>query len=108
MGGIMKKLFLTGLLAAGLLVSTAKMANAQNTTAAQGDNNAPTTADQGSPKIVVLAGCLERGSGADEYTLLCPTLHWWELKSESVDLGAHLYQMVTVTAVKAGDDEGVL
>lgn len=103
----MKKIFSTGLLAVGLLVSTANFGNAQDMTAVQSDNNAFTTTDQVSSKVA-LAGCLERGSGAGEYRLFGPTLHSWELKSDSVDLALYLNEEVKVSAVKSPSDDGTL
>jgi hypothetical protein len=104
----MKKIFSIGLLAVGLLVSTAKMTNALNTVVAQSDNGASTTGDQASSKVVVLAGCLRRGSGSGEYTLIGPALHWWELKSVSVNLALYIDEEVKVSAVKSPSDDGTL
>ena len=113
----MKKRFLLSLFAAGLLMSAAEMANAQyaqttqsSTTAVAttGDNGA-SAAGQSSSNLITLAGCLEQGAGADEYTLLSnPTINWWEVKSDSVDLAAHLDQAVTIIAVKSPSGNGPL
>ncbi len=103
----MKKIFSIGLLAIGLLVSTANMTNAQNTAVVQSDSG-PTTPDQGSAKVVVLAGCLRRGPGSGEYTLIGPSLHWWELKSDSVNLRFYVDEEIKVSAVKSPSDDGTL
>lgn len=105
---MIKKTFNLWLLAAGLLVAAAQVAQAQNTTTIPADTTQAATAkaEQGSPALVRLSGCLQRGSGDGEYTLFGPTLHWWELKSDNADLAAHLNQEVTVTAVKSADDNG--
>jgi hypothetical protein len=105
-GGIMKKVFLAGLLAAGLLVGASKPGNAQNTPGFRSDNNSPSTADQGSSQVVVLAGCLERGPGAGEYSLFGQGLHWWQLKSDSVNLALFLNLEVEVSALKSPSDDG--
>jgi hypothetical protein len=104
----MKKIFSIGLLAVGLLVSSAKMTNALNPVLAQSDNGAFTTVDQGSSKPIVLSGCLRRGSGSGEYTLIGPALHWWELKSVSVNLALYIDEEVKVSAVKSPSDDGTL
>ncbi len=103
----MKKIFSIGVLAIGLLVSTAKMTNAQNTALVQSDNGGSTTVDQ-IAKVVVLAGCLRRGPSPGEYTLIGPSLHWWELKSDSVNLGFYVDEEIKVNAVKSPSDDGTL
>ena len=71
-------------------------------------NSALATADQRDPKPTVLAGCLERGSGADEYALRGPRLHWWELKSDRVDLNLFLDEEVRLTVVKSPENDATL
>jgi hypothetical protein len=78
----MKKLFLTGALAGGLLVSVAEIVEAQHTTTQQGLT--ATAADQAGPKVI-LAGWLDRGPGG-EYILFGPNLNRWVLNCDSVDL----------------------
>ena len=60
------------------------------------------------PLPTVLAGCLGRGSGADEYALRGPRVQWWELKSDSVNLGVYLNEEVRVAAVKSPENDGTL
>ena len=76
----MKKTFALWLLAASLEAGIATVGHAQNTTTILYGDSTPVTADQIGPKPTVLAGCLERGSGADEYTLLGQRTQWWELR----------------------------
>ncbi len=97
----MKKSLQIALLAAGLLVSFSTTGLAQDTYRSQQNNN-PSYVTEG--KVLVLSGCLGRGAGADEYSLhLVGTATSWELKSDSVNLGGHMDQMVVVTAVKIDD-----
>ena len=104
----MKKTFALWLLAASLMVGIATVGYAQNTTTTSNGNIASATGDQRGPKVIVLAGCLERGSGADEYTLFGQMVQWWELKSYSVDLGVYLDKEVRVAVVKSPENDGTL
>ncbi len=104
----MKKTFALWLLAASLMAGIATVGYAQNTTPIPYGAGAPATGDQIGSKPTVLAGCLERGSGADEYALYGPRVQWWELKSDSVDLEALLNEEVSVTVVKSPEDDGTL
>ena len=103
-----KKTFALWLLAASLGAGVATVGYAQSTATIPYVNSAPATADQIGSKPTVLAGCLERGSGADEYALLGQRTHWWELKSDSVNLEVFLNQEVSVTVVKSPEDDGTL
>jgi hypothetical protein len=120
MESVMRKIFLSWLFAAGLLFTTASIAQAQYATAPQPgatavspDNQSapsapPATPQRASSNQVTLAGCLGQGAGADEYTLYGQTANSWELKSDSVDLEAHLGQAVTITAIKSANNKGPL
>ncbi len=101
------KTFALWLLAAGLIVTSAQIGHAQNTNTAQSENTVAATADQGA-KAVVLPGCLEQGSGADEYALFGPSVQWWELKSDSVDLAFFLNEEIKVNAVRSPSGDGTL
>jgi len=104
----MKKTFASWLLAASLMVGIATVGYAQNTTTTPHGNSAPATADQIGPKPTVLAGCLERGSGADQYALFGQRVQWWELKSDSVNLGFFLNEEVRVAVAKSPENDGTL
>lgn len=102
----MKKTFLTGLLAAGLLVGATEIVQAQDTMTQQ--DITATTAAQGSSKVVTLTGCLDRGPGGGEYTLFGPNLNRWVLLSDSVDLNLYVNKEVEVAAVKSPGNDGDL
>jgi hypothetical protein len=105
----MKKVNFFWLVAVGLLVVATGAATAQDAHQNPGTSQSnPDNSDQHGSAVIQLAGCLERGDGAGEYALFGPTAESWELKSESVDLSAHLYQIVVVTAVKSGDSDAAL
>ena len=122
----MKTLFASWLLAGGLIVSLAAVAPAQDTastqpsataTSTQNDYNtatdntynsgAPDTSNPApdasspapntsNPNVRTLSGCLQRGAGANEYTLYGYNANSWELVSNSVDLAAHVGQAVEI------------
>ncbi len=69
-------------------------------------NTASATGDQRAPEVTVLAGCLGRGSGAYEYALFGQMVQWWELKSDSANLGFYLDKEVRVGAVKSPENDG--
>jgi hypothetical protein len=50
-------------------------------------------------KTRTLTGCLEKGDDADEFKLTTARGATWEIKSDSVKLGAHVAHTVTVTGV---------
>lgn len=113
----MSKIFFSWLFAAGLLFTTASLAQAQYATAPQPGATAVSPDNQSAPPAtpqgtnsnqVTLTGCLGQGAGADEYTLYGQTANSWELKSNSVDLEAHLGQAVSITAVKPPSGKGPL
>jgi hypothetical protein len=122
---IMKTLFALWLLAGGLLLGAVGVASAQDDatssqrtlppTATQNDNFTPlnsgdqsTTSGsdyaadnpaQANANVRTLTGCLQEGAGADEYTLFGRNANWWELVSNSVDLAAHVGQLVEIAYV---------
>jgi len=104
----MKKTFALWLLAASLMVGIATVGYAQNTTTTSNGNIASATGDQRGPQVTVLAGCLERGSGADEYTLFGQMVQWWELKSDGFNLEVFLDKEVMVAVVKSPKNDGTL
>ncbi|MGC2108709.1 MAG: hypothetical protein WA655_04285 [Candidatus Korobacteraceae bacterium] len=104
----MKRTFALWLLAASLIVGVATMGYAQNTTTIPYGNRVPATADQIYPKPTMLAGCLEDGSGADEYTLHGPRMQWWQVKSDSVNLEVFLNKEVRVAIVTSPENDGTL
>lgn len=124
----MKNLFASFLLAGGLIVSLAAIAPAQEAstqssataTSTQNDYNtatdntynsgAPDTSNSApdasspapntsNPNVRTLSGCLQQGAGANEYTLYGYNANSWELVSNSVDLAAHVGQVVEVAYV---------
>ncbi len=102
----MKKTFALWLLAASLVAGIATAGYAQNTTTTPNGYSVPATADQRFLKPTVLAGCLRRGSGAAQYSLRGPRVQWWELKSDSVNLGLFLDLEVRVTVVESPEHDG--
>jgi hypothetical protein len=44
-----------------------------------------------------LTGCLQKGESANEYALTAKDGSTWELKSDTVDLAAHVGHTVTIT-----------
>ena len=104
----MKKTLALWLLEASLVAGIAIAGCAQNTMTTPNGNSGPATADQRAPEVTWLAGCLERGPGADQYALHGPRLQWWELKSDSVNLRAFLDAEVRVAVVKSTENDGTL
>jgi hypothetical protein len=84
----MKNIFVWAI-AVVLLVGTAITAKAQNAT----DNGM----QDNHSNVRTLTGCLQKGDGAEEYELLAENGSTWELRSDSVNLGSHLGQKVTIT-----------
>ncbi len=116
---IMRTLFASWLLAGGLIVSLAAVAPAQDTastqssagaTSNQNDYNTATdnTYNSGAPdasnpapntgnsNVRTLSGCLREGAGANEYALYGDNANSWEVVSNSVDLAAHVGQVVKI------------
>lgn len=104
----MKKLLLVWVLATGSLVSISMLAHAENKASVQPNSNSELTTSPADARTVVLSGCLDRGSGADEFSLHGASANSWELKSDSINLGSYLNQTVTVLAVESGDAFGTL
>ncbi len=103
----MNKLFVTFVLAAGLLVGACGTAQAQNLWAQERSNSGNSTPSKGE-KTVMLSGCLDRGAGANEYSIRSSTANSRELKSDSVNLGGYLQKTVMVVAVDSGDPQAPL
>ena len=103
----MKKLFQVLPLAAAMVIILSATGRPQDLDPTlQTIEPSPRSSDK-ETRIVALAGCLERGSGAEEYSLRSG-VDLWELKSTSVNLAGHLDQMVVVTAVATNDRYGTL
>ena len=54
--------------------------------------------DDNSGKVKTLTGCLEKGSGANDYKLMGANGGTWQLRSDNVDFASHVGQTVTITA----------
>lgn len=104
----MKKTFVLWLAAFSLMAGIATVGYAQNTTVTLNSNSASTTGDHRASEATVLAGCLEEGSGADEYALHGPRMQWWTLKSDSVSLEVFLNKEVRVVIVRPPENDGTL
>lgn len=120
----MKTLFASCLLAGAMIVSLAATAPAQDTSATNQNpyntatddtvynsgSGAPTpnTGNQASntatSKLRTLSGCLQRGAGANEYTLYGYNANSWEVVSNTVDLAAHVGQAVEITYISQPAD----
>jgi len=121
----MKTLFASCLLAGGMIVSLAAIAPAQDTASTQSNATASTQNDYntatdntynsgapdtsnpapnasnpapntGSSNVRTLSGCLREGAGANEYALYGDNANSWEVVSNSVDLAAHVGQVVEI------------
>jgi hypothetical protein len=111
----MKILLASWLVAGGLFLSVAGVAQAQDSTStqpgstatsAQNDYNTPTddsynaaAPDTSNPNVRTLSGCLQQGAGANEFALFGSNANSWELVSNSVDLAAHVGQAVEIAFV---------
>jgi hypothetical protein len=104
----MKKTFALWLLEASLVAGIAIAGCAQNTMTTPNGNGGPATAGQRAQEVTWLAGCLERGPGADQYALHGPRLQWWELRSDSVNLRAFVGTEVRVAVVKSTESDGTV
>jgi len=105
----MKKTFALWLLEASLVAGIAIAGCAQNTLTTPNGNSGPATADQRAPDVTWLAGCLERGSAADQYALHGPRSQLWApLKSDSFNLRAFLDTEVRVAVMKSTENDGTL
>lgn len=104
----MNKLFVCFALAAGLLVGSCSMAQAQSLWAHERSDSGNSTSSPKDGKTVMLSGCLDRGAGANEYSIRATTADSRELKSDSVNLGGYLQKTVMVVAVDSGDPQAPL
>ena len=103
----MKHLSLRLLLAAGLLIGGVSMAQAQNLWSQERtspDSNQSST----NGKTVMLSGCLDRGAGANEYSIRAAGASSRELKSDSVDLSGFLQKTVVIVGVQSDDPNAPL
>ncbi len=82
----MKKAFVWWLVGATLVAGVAIAGCSQNVMPISNGNSGPASADQHAAKAIWLAGCLERGPGADQVGLRDRTLQWWGLKSDTSTL----------------------
>jgi hypothetical protein len=97
-----------------LLFSATGIADAQNTVTPQQNatsnaafQNAEATAEPANSDVRILAGCLEKGPGANVYTLHGESPNLWLLRSEGVYLAAYVDETVRITVVKKPDSDGV-
>ena len=104
----MTKQLLRWALAAGLMVGISIAGQAQEAATTQQSTNSSMSASPADAKTIALSGCLDRGPGADEYSLHVKTATSWELKSDNLNLDAYLDETVTVIAVTSGDPYGTL
>lgn len=96
-------------IAAGLLLSAAGIAQAQDTTTTQQtttsttttQNDAASSANDTHSNVRTLTGCIQKGEDMNEYQLLGQDGSTWELKSDAVDLASHVGHTVTVTGAVA-------
>lgn len=96
-------------IAAGLLLGTAGIANAQQTTTTQKTTTTTTTTDTDAnstmgdshSNVRTLTGCIQKGEDSNEYDLVGQDGSTWELKSDAVDLSSHLGHTVTITGAVA-------
>lgn len=91
-------------IAAGLLLTAAGIARAQDTTTTQ---TTTTQTDQAGgandthSDVRTLTGCLRSGENAHEYELMGQDGSTWELRSDAVDLASHVGHTVTITGAVA-------
>ena len=104
----MKKTFALWLLGATLVAGIAMAGFAQNKMTTPNGNTGAATADQRAPKVTWLAGCLERGPGADQYTLHGTRLQRLDPKSDRFHLAAFLDTEVRVAVVKSTESDDTL
>jgi len=101
----MKKTFALWLLKAILMGGIAMAGFAQNNMTTPTDNTGAAAADQRAPKVTWLAGCLERGPGADQYILRGTRLQRLDPKSDRFHLTAFLDTEVMVAVVKSTEKD---
>jgi len=76
----------TGLIALLMFASAAVFASPNN------------DKDDNSGKVKTLTGCLEKGSGTNDFKLMGANGSTWQLRSDNVDLASHVGQTVTITS----------
>ena len=97
----------TLVLASGLLAAGCSGAHAQNLWAQERSAPGSSTSEKDG-KTVMLSGCLDRGAGANEYSIRAATADSRELRSDSVNLAGYLQKTVMVVAVDSGDPNAPL
>ena len=80
---------------AGLLLSAAGLATAQDMTTQN-----PSASDTHS-NVRTLTGCLRQGDNAHEFELMGQDGSTWELRSDAVDLASHVGHTVSITGAVA-------
>lgn len=98
----MKHLSFRLLLAAGLLICGVSMAQTQ-TLWSQERTSPDSNQSSTNGKTVMLSGCLDRGAGANEYSIRAAGASSQELKSDSVDLSGFLQKTVVIVGVQSDD-----
>lgn len=96
----MKHLFLKTLLAAGLLIGGLSVAQAQNL---WGQERTSPESNGSSTNGKTVSGCLDRGAGANEYSIRAAGASSRELKSDSVNLGGFLQKTVVIVGLESDD-----
>jgi hypothetical protein len=91
----MKNAIALWVIAAGLLLSAAGLATAQDMTTQN-----PSANDTHS-NVRTLTGCLRQGDNAHEFELMGQDGSTWELRSDAVDLASHVGHTVSVTGAVA-------
>ena len=104
----MKKTFALWLLGASLVGGIAMAGFAQNTMTTPNGDTGAATVDQRAPKVTWLAGCLERGPGADQYTLHGTRLQRLDPKSDRFHLTTFLDTEVMMAVVESTESDDTL
>ena len=111
------KTFALWIVAVGLVVSTATIAKAQDSTTTQQQTTTTTTTTQqddsgamtnqnsastmnnqsNNSNVRTITGCLQQGDSAKEFALTGQDGSTWEIRSDSVNLTDHVGQTVSVT-----------
>lgn len=100
----MKNRIALWVIAAGLLLSAAGIARAQDTTTTQTtttQNDQATNTNDTHSDVRTLTGCLRSGENPHEYELMGQDGSTWELRSDAVDLASHVGHTVTITGAVA-------
>jgi hypothetical protein len=83
-----------------LVLTFAAWMHAQDATIQQTTTTTTTSQDNASDthaNVRTLTGCLQKGEGSNEYTLIGQDGSTWELKSDAVDLASHVGHTVMIT-----------